>query len=228
MYSQICINYFTTLIMTIYHLLVIIIMLALLTLTMPLYHTTLRTLSAEINQAIDLPTRQAWLLTAISLLCNIILFINLASNIKMMLASIFTQGLIVASIIDHKHGLLPDAITLSLMWIGLLANSYNLFCTAHAAIIGSICGYLSLYITNRLYYFYRKKEGIGHGDFKLLAASGALLGYQSLPNIIIIACLLTLSLSCIQIVRKQKTAGASIAFGPGLSVASFLVLLHTQ
>jgi general secretion pathway protein O len=105
----------------------------------------------------------------------------------MIFASLFLLFAIPLAWIDFKYYILPDVLTFSMLWSGLLINSfYQVFCPIKLAILGVVIGYLSLYIVYWVYYFFTHKEGIGFGDFKLFASLGAWFGVFSLPNILLI------------------------------------------
>ncbi len=139
------------------------------------------------------------------------------------LAAIFFCGsLIVLTMIDLDHQLLPDDITLGLMWLGLFVNIFNVFTDSTASLIGAITGYLSLWSVAKFYSFITKKEGMGHGDFKLLAALGAWLGWQNLPFIIIAASFLGALVGIGLILFKRHDHRKPIPFGPYLAGAGLL------
>ena len=93
---------------------------------------------------------------------------------------IFTWSLIVLSIIDLKTQLLPDSITLPLLWLGLIVNSVDVFTDYHSSLLGAVFGYLALWSVYHAFKLVTGKEGMGYGDFKLLAALGAWMGWQVL------------------------------------------------
>ncbi|HET9843418.1 MAG TPA: A24 family peptidase, partial [Gammaproteobacteria bacterium] len=103
------------------------------------------------------------------------------------LALLLTWSLIVLSFIDFEHQILPDNITLPFLWFGLFLNAFLVFTTPNNAIIGTIAGYLSLWCVYQLFKFFTGKEGMGYGDFKLMALLGAWLGWQLLPLIIVLS-----------------------------------------
>ena len=99
----------------------------------------------------------------------------------------FLWALLALTFIDFDTQLLPDDLTLPLLWAGLLANLFGLFVPLRDAVIGAIAGYLALWIVYWLFKLIRGKEGMGYGDFKLLAALGAWLGWQMLPLIVLLS-----------------------------------------
>ncbi len=140
-------------------------------------------------------------------------------------ALIFIASLISLSGIDFDRQQISDSIVLPLLWIGLIANISGLFTDISSAIIGAIAGYVSLWAVYWLYLIIRKKEALGYGDFKLLAALGAWTGWQLLPLIILIAAVTGLIAGIIFMVFGK---GQKIAFGPWLSLGGFVVLFWPE
>ncbi|MDF2690199.1 MAG: prepilin peptidase [Gammaproteobacteria bacterium] len=138
-------------------------------------------------------------------------------------ALIFTEYLLILSIIDLYTGLLPDCLTLSLLWLGLFANLFHLYTSLQSAVIGAISAYLGLWVLYWLFKLLRKKEGMGYGDFKLLAAIGAWLGWQALPMVLGLASGLSLLIILWHYCRK-KTWLLYVPFGPGLAGGGWLAL----
>lgn len=145
-------------------------------------------------------------------------------------ALILSWGLIALTVIDFDHQLLPDAITFPLLWIGLFVSLFKLHVNTQDAIIGAITGYLCLWLIAKLFKIIRKKEGMGEGDFKLLALLGAWLGWQSLPAIILIASLSGLLSNVGLIWRKpyKDYQHHCIPFGPYLSLGGWIMLIWGQ
>ncbi|MCH9692664.1 MAG: A24 family peptidase [Gammaproteobacteria bacterium] len=140
----------------------------------------------------------------------------------------FTWALVALSAIDFDRQLLPDSITLPLLWAGLLVNSWQLFTSIQDAVIGAIVGYLSLWIVFHMFKLITGKEGMGAGDFKLLAAIGAWFGWQMLPLVILLAAGAgaIAGLSWMLIVGRDKNL--PIAFGPYLAAAGWIAMLWGQ
>jgi len=136
-----------------------------------------------------------------------------------------TWFLIAMSMIDFDHQLLPDSMTLPLMWIGLLAALIPVFTDLRSAVIGAAAGYLVLWLVFQIFKLITGKEGMGYGDFKLLAALGALLGWQQLPVIILLSSLVgaVVGLSLIAITGRDKSI--PIPFGPYLAAAGWIAML---
>ncbi len=143
-------------------------------------------------------------------------------------ALLLTWVLIALSFIDIDHQLLPDSITLPMLWLGLFLSVFNLFTDAHASIIGAISGYLVLWSVYQLFKLFTGKEGMGYGDFKLLALFGAWLGWQFLPMIILLSSLVGAVIGISLILFGDRDRSVPIPFGPYLAVAGWIALLWGQ
>ena len=140
-------------------------------------------------------------------------------------AFILSWSLIAQSFIDFEHFILPDQINLPLLWLGLLISIPEMFCTSQDSIIGAAAGYLSLWSVYHLFKFLTGKEGMGYGDFKLLAVLGAWLGWQQLPLIIVLSSLLGSLIGSVLILRNRSSLSTPIPFGPYLALAGWLALV---
>lgn len=138
---------------------------------------------------------------------------------------VFTWSLIVLTMIDLDCQLLPDDITLPLLWLGLILNSQGLLTSLENALWGAVAGYLILWSIYWVFKLLTGKEGMGYGDFKLLAALGAWLGWQALPQIILLSSLVGAIVGIGMIVLKGRDKNIPIPFGPYLASAGFLALL---
>ncbi len=136
-----------------------------------------------------------------------------------------TAVLIAAAGIDARTTLLPDQLTLPLLWLGLVANYFGLFTDLESAVLGAIGGYLSLWLVYHAFRLATGKEGMGYGDFKLLAALGAWLGWQALPMILLLASLVGAIVGIALILLLGRDRNIPIPFGPYLAAAGWLVLL---
>ena len=144
---------------------------------------------------------------------------------KMLAMAILTWSLIVLSFIDLNKQILPDIITLSVLWLGLLLSLFYLFTTPEQAILGCLFGYGLLWITGTLYKIIRKKEGIGHGDYKMLAMLGAWTNVDGVLNILFLAVLSGLIISIILLILKKISAKNPIPFGPFIGIAGWVSVL---
>jgi len=140
-------------------------------------------------------------------------------------AAAFTWVLIALTFIDFDTQLLPDQLTLPLLWSGLLVNTFGGFTTLDSAVVGAVVGYLFLWCTYWGFKLATGKEGMGYGDFKLLAAIGAWLGWQVLPGTILIASAAGLLYALVTVMRRHQTASQPIPFGPFLAVGGWVSLL---
>ena len=129
---------------------------------------------------------------------------------------------------DFDTQLLPDDITLPLLWIGLLLNSSGTYTDLHSAVLGAIFGYLSLWSVYWLFKLVTGKEGMGYGDFKLLAALGAWLGWQMLPLIILSSSLVGAVVGIALIVAAKHGRNIPIPFGPYLAGGGLIALFWGQ
>ena len=137
-------------------------------------------------------------------------------------ALLFTWGLITLFFIDAEHQLLPDAITLPLMWIGIFAGLFEWFIPLKMAVLGAMLGYLSLWSVYWIFKLITGREGMGYGDFKLLAALCAFQGPQAIPFILMVAAVCGLIYaSFLRIAR-----GKPIAFGPFLAAAGWITFMY--
>jgi leader peptidase (prepilin peptidase)/N-methyltransferase len=141
---------------------------------------------------------------------------------------VFVYLLIAMTFIDADTQLLPDDLTLPLLWIGLLLNLSGLFVPLPDAVIGAAAGYLSLWAIYWAFKLLTGKEGMGYGDFKLLAALGAWLGWKMLPIIILFSSLVGAAVGITLIVFTRRGRDKPIPFGPYLAAAGLLALLYGQ
>lgn len=141
-------------------------------------------------------------------------------------ALLFTWILIAVTFIDFDTQLLPDQLTLPLVWLGLLINlKGNGIVSLEDAVIGAVAGYLFLWSTFWAFKLIRGKEGMGYGDFKLYAAIGALMGWQVLPAVILIASVVGLIFALVSIALSRSTSAQPFAFGPYLAIAGWVCLI---
>ena len=139
-------------------------------------------------------------------------------------ACAFLWTLTALTFIDFDTQYLPDSLTLPLVWAGLLVNMFELFVPLKTAVIGAVAGYLSLWTVYWLFKLVRGKEGMGYGDFKLLAALGAWLGWQMLPLIVLLSSVVGAAIGLLLIVFKGRDHSVPLAFGPYLAIAGAIAL----
>jgi leader peptidase (prepilin peptidase)/N-methyltransferase len=147
---------------------------------------------------------------------------------KAIAAFVFVAFVVALSLIDLEHFILPDELTLLLMWLGLLVNTAGLFCSLESAVWAAALGYASLWLIHHLYLWVRKKEGLGYGDFKLLAAIGAWLGLEALPWVLFGAASIGAVVGLVGIVVFKRASDAPLPFGPFLATAAIAVLFTVR
>jgi leader peptidase (prepilin peptidase)/N-methyltransferase len=138
---------------------------------------------------------------------------------------LLTWGLLAMSMIDVDHQLLPDDLVLPLLWLGLIVNHFGLFTNLGDALWGAVFGYLSLWSVYWLFKLITGKEGMGYGDFKLLAMLGAWGGWQVLPLTILFSSLVGAVLGVIMLRLRNAETSTPIPFGPYLAIAGWIALL---
>lgn len=158
----------------------------------------------------------------VTALLSIWVVYSLGVTVEAGLVLVLTWSLLVLTLIDIDHHLLPDNITLPLMWLGLLANTQGYFTSLESAVFGAAAGYLSLWSVFWLFKLVTGKEGMGFGDFKLLAALGAWMGFQALPIIIILSSMVGAIIGIGGILIFGKDKNKPIPFGPYLAIAGWI------
>lgn len=148
----------------------------------------------------------------------------LGPTMQGMLACLLTYSLIALSQIDFETKLLPDDITLPILWLGLIANMYDTFTDLQSAVIGTVLGYLALWTVYQGFRVITGKEGMGFGDFKLLALLGAWLGWQALTFIILMSSIIG-TLVGVTLILLGRDRNDAIPFGPYLAGAGWISLL---
>jgi leader peptidase (prepilin peptidase) / N-methyltransferase len=150
------------------------------------------------------------------------------TNLAGLSALLFTYFLIAMSFIDADTQLLPDDLSFPLLWTGLLVNLSGTFVSLGDAVIGAVVGYLALWSVYWAFKLITGKEGMGYGDFKLLAALGAWLGWQMLPLIVLLSSLVGAVTGVALIVLVKRGRDKPIPFGPYLAAAGFIALLYGE
>jgi leader peptidase (prepilin peptidase)/N-methyltransferase len=158
---------------------------------------------------------------------SVLVILEFGASAQGLAALALTWTLIALTGIDFDHQLLPDQLTLPLLWLGLALNlGLGLFATLEDAVIGAIAGYGVLWSIFQLFKLLTGKEGMGFGDFKLLAALGAWMGWAALPMIILIASVVGAVVGVTLMIATRHGRDVPIAFGPYLAAAGFIVLLY--
>ncbi len=164
----------------------------------------------------------------IEILCAVIAFLvawkfGVTSTAAAMI--LLSWALVALSMIDYDHQFLPDEITLPFLWLGLLFNGYYNIIPLYDAVLGAVIGYMTFWCLYKIFKIVTGKEGMGYGDFKLLALLGAWFGWQSLLMIILISSLTGAIIGITLIVLKLQEKGKPIPFGPYLAIAGWIVLM---
>lgn len=138
---------------------------------------------------------------------------------------LLSWGLLAMSVIDMDHQLLPDSLVLPLLWLGLIVNSFGLFTSLGDALWGAVFGYMSLWLVFWVFKLLTGKDGMGQGDFKLLALFGAWGGWQVLPLTILVSSAVGAVLGLIILRLRNAETSTPIPFGPYLAIAGWIALL---
>jgi leader peptidase (prepilin peptidase)/N-methyltransferase len=173
----------------------------------------------------------SWRYPLVELIClvlSVIVAAKFGISIQTVALLPLTWALIVLVFIDFEQLLLPDIITIPLLWIGLLLSLFGVFCSPSTAIIGAAAGFLSLWLIAYIFKLIRGMEGMGQGDFKLLAMFGAWAGWQTLPFIVFYAALLGAIIGITYLVLKKYSWHKPIPFGPYLALAGWVGLIWGQ
>lgn len=165
------------------------------------------------------------LIEAFSGLCSAIVACHFGYGVELAFALLLTWSLIALSFIDIDKHLLPDSIVLPLLWLGLLMSLAKVYTDPVSSIIGASAGYLSLWLVYHVFRLVTGKEGMGYGDFKLLALFGSWLGWQFLPMIVLLSSLVGAVIGISMVVFADRDHTVPIPFGPYLAAAGWLALL---
>jgi len=165
------------------------------------------------------------LVEAISAILAVIVAWQFGFGWPLLGALVLTWALLAASVIDIDHQLLPDDITLPFLWIGLSCNLFGLYTDIESSVIGAVAGYLLLWSVYWLFKLVTGKEGMGYGDFKLLAMLGAFLGWQVLPVVILMASFTGAVVGITLIILGIHARDMPIPFGPYLATAGWFAML---
>lgn len=165
------------------------------------------------------------IIEAFTALLTLVVVLQFGITWQTLAALALTWSLIALAVIDYDNQLLPDSITLPLVWLGLFLSLFGLFADSQSAIIGAIAGYLTLWSIFQLFRLATGKEGMGYGDFKLLALFGAWLGWQFLPQIVLLSALTGAALGTLLIATGQHRRGTPMPFGPFLAAAGWISLI---
>jgi len=165
------------------------------------------------------------LIEAATAVLSVVIATHFGVTYLTLFALILTWGLISLTMIDFDHMLLPDQITYPLLWLGLLVNLSGSIVPIEQAVIGAVAGYMSLFTVMWLFKLITGKQGMGHGDFKLLAVFGAWLGWQLLPLLILMASAVGAIIGISLMIFNNHQRQQPIPFGPYLAIAGWICLL---
>jgi leader peptidase (prepilin peptidase)/N-methyltransferase len=158
-------------------------------------------------------------------LLSLVIAVRFGVSGQTIAALLLTWALISLTMIDFHKQLLPDNITLPLLWLGIICAMFSLFTNLQSSVIGAIAGYLILWLVFHAFKILTGKEGMGFGDFKLLAALGAWMGWQFLPLIIIISSLVGAIIGISMMLFLKHDRNTPIPFGPYLAIAGWIALV---
>ncbi len=166
------------------------------------------------------------LLEILSGLLSVVVVFHFGVTVTAAAALILSYSLLALACIDLEHQILPDSITLPVLWLGLLFSMRGGLVDSETSILGAATGYLSLWSVYHIFKCLTGKEGMGYGDFKLLALLGAWLGWQAIPLVIVLSSVVGSVYGLGLIVFRGHASGQPIPFGPFLAAAGWIVLLY--
>lgn len=156
---------------------------------------------------------------------SVLVGIQFGVTLETLCALLFTWALIALTLIDYDKQLLPDDITLPLLWLGLLISFFDVFTDTQSSLIGAMLGYMVLWVVFQLFKLVTGKDGMGFGDFKLLAALGAWLGWQFLPQVILLSSVVGAISGIFMLLTGLTKRSQPIPFGPYLAAAGWIALM---
>jgi len=165
------------------------------------------------------------IIETVSAILSVLIALKLGVSLETLFGLFFTWALIALTMIDAKTQLLPDNITMPLLWLGILINTSNMYTDIESSVFGAVAGYLILWSIYKVFKRLTGKEGMGYGDFKLLAALGAWMGWMMLPQIIILSSLVGAVIGIAMIVIKKHGRDVPIPFGPYLAIAGWIAFI---
>jgi leader peptidase (prepilin peptidase)/N-methyltransferase len=146
-------------------------------------------------------------------------------GVQALAALLLTWCLLALSLIDAEQQILPDVLVLPMVWVGLIVNAFGVFVTLDAALWGAVLGYLSLWTVYWLFKLVTGKEGMGYGDFKLLALIGAWGGWQVLPVTLVLSSVVGALIGLCLLRLRRASLGTAMPFGPYLAIAGWIAVL---
>jgi len=172
-------------------------------------------------------TKISWQYLLVEIATGLLFFIaslHFKMGLSLLAALIFISSMICLGIIDWKHQLLPDKLVFPTLFLGLFFNTQTLFCSIHDALLGTIGGYLILWITAVCFKKIRHKEGLGEGDMKMMALFGAYFGIDALSSLILIAVGVFFGIYLFTKYKKGISLDTPLPFGPALAIAGLIFL----
>ncbi|MFJ3075283.1 prepilin peptidase [Pseudomonas sp. NPDC087029] len=165
------------------------------------------------------------LVEAVCAALSLVVAWHFGPSLAALFALLLTWSLLALSLIDADHGLLPDVLVLPVLWLGLIVNACGTFVPLNHALWGAVAGYLSLWTVYWLFKLVTGKEGMGYGDFKLLALIGAWAGWQVLPLTLLLSSVLGAVIGLSLLRLRQRPVSMAIPFGPYLAIAGWIAVL---
>lgn len=162
---------------------------------------------------------------AVTGLLSLLVAVHFGATPAALVALVLVWTLVALTVIDLDEQLLPDQLTLPMVWLGLLANINGMFTDLTSAVIGAAAGYMTLWLVFQVFRLVTGREGMGYGDFKLLAVFGAFLGWQLLPLVVLLSSLLGAVVGITLILVRGRDRQIPIPFGPYLAAAGLVALL---
>ena len=166
------------------------------------------------------------LVEAVTAVLSVMVALKFGVSIQTIAGLVITWSLVALTVIDLKETLLPDSITLPVMWLGLVGSLIPVFVSPEEAVVGAAIGYLSLWSVYHLFRIVTGKEGMGYGDFKLMALFGAWFGWQAIPSIILLSSVVGAVVGISLVVIKGRDKDIPIPFGPYLAAAGWISMMY--
>jgi leader peptidase (prepilin peptidase)/N-methyltransferase len=189
----------------------------------PLKHLWSEVVSYVKAESQGFSTRTIFIALAGLLICWFIP-LHFGATVHTLALCVFALGLLTLSVIDFETFLLPDCIVFPLLWLGLITAVLSNEVMLADSVWGVVLGYLILWVPASLYMLVRGRAGMGHGDFKLLALIGAWLGWQSIPMVLVIACVVGVAGGIYTLYKKGEGLRAQFPFGPYLAIGGLVVM----
>jgi leader peptidase (prepilin peptidase) / N-methyltransferase len=168
------------------------------------------------------------LIEALTAVVSVVVVWQFGATIQAAAALLLCWSLIALAAIDAEQLILPDQITFPLLWMGMIVNYFGIFSALSSSVIGTMVGYLMVWLPCQLHRIIHRREGMGHGDCKLFAALGAWFGWAPLPDVLLIACGIGFLFGIYAVFVRQRKFNDELPFGSFLSVAAFCWLIFVK